>query len=55
MRYLKVTGWGPFRLPGEKRRAEQAYEQAGETMEILRNLPDEQLYPELEEDDDVSS
>lgn len=49
---LIVSGWGPFPIPGEKRRLQRAIDRANETMEIIKQLSDEELYPELEEDNE---
>jgi hypothetical protein len=35
---LKVVGWGPFPLPGEKKRHQRALEEARETMRLVEEI-----------------
>lgn len=35
---LRIVGWGPFRLPGERRRLRKAEEYAREMMEAQQKL-----------------
>lgn len=48
---VRVVGWGPFRLPGEKRRMRKAQEHADEMLRALAHLrgPDSPPVPEEEQ------
>lgn len=35
---LRIVGWGPFRLPGERKRMERAEKRADEMMQALKEL-----------------
>jgi uncharacterized protein YegP (UPF0339 family) len=38
-RHLKVTGWGPIRMPGERRRTEDAYKRACDLLDHVAQVP----------------
>jgi hypothetical protein len=38
IKYTKVVGWGPIRLPGERERMIKAYEQANAMMEAFEEV-----------------
>lgn len=35
---LRIVGWGPFPLPGEKKRMQRAQERADEMVQAIRGL-----------------
>lgn len=36
--YLKTVGWGPFPLPGERRRQQEAFERAARLMGMAEDI-----------------